>query len=105
MLGLFANFGANPAFDSTVVRDIPHALYARLTSIAGPAYVVNAAILIFGLYIVLRLLHKSWASRHSQDILSDKASLLSIMLIWTTIIAFASFISGLTIITLLMRGI
>ena len=93
VLGLFANFGANPAFDSTVVRDIPHGLYARLTSIAGPAYVVNAAILIFGLYIVLRLLHKSWASRHSQDILSDKASLLSIMLIWTTIIAFASFIA------------
>ena len=48
VLGLFANFGANPAFDSTVVRDIPHALYARLTSIACPAYVVNAAILIFG---------------------------------------------------------
>jgi hypothetical protein len=91
VLGLFTNFGANPAYDSTVVRHIPHTLYARLTSLGGPAYVINALILIFGLYIVIRLLHKSWINKQGR-IASDKASLLSIMLIWTTIIAIASFI-------------
>ena len=92
VLGLFTNFGANPAYDSTVVRNIPHTLYDRLTSLGGPAYIINAIILIFGLYIISRLLHKSWVNRQGR-IASDKASLLSIMLIWTTIIAFASFIT------------
>jgi LmbE family N-acetylglucosaminyl deacetylase len=92
VLGLFTNFGANPAFDSTVVRNIPHALLVRLTSLGGPAYVINAAILIFGLYVVIHLLHKSWKHKQGKKVLTDKASILSIMLIWTTIIALVSFI-------------
>lgn len=91
ILGLFTNFGANPAFDSTVIRKIPHAFLARITSLGGPAYIVNAIILIFGLYIVVRLLHKIWVDRQDK-FLTDKSYLLSIMLIWTTIVAFASFI-------------
>jgi LmbE family N-acetylglucosaminyl deacetylase len=93
VLGLFTNFGANPAYDSTVVRNIPHALLVRLTSLGGPAYVINAVILIFGLYVIIRLLHNSWAHKQGKKVLTDKASILSIMLIWTTIIAFISFIA------------
>jgi len=92
LMGLLTNFVANPAYDSTVVRNIPHAILARLTSLGGPAYIINAVILIFGLYIVIRLLHDSWAHKQGKKVLVDRASLLSIMLIWTTIIALVSFI-------------
>ncbi len=91
VLGLFTNFGANPAFDSTAIKNIPHNLMNHLIGIGGPAYMVNIAILIFGLYVVASLIHKSWTNRRAK-FQSDKASLLSIMLIWTTVVALISFI-------------
>src|ERR1035437_2943331 len=50
-LGIATNFGANPAYDATVVRNIPHQFFARLFSLDGPAYLVNIIILATGLVL------------------------------------------------------
>jgi LmbE family N-acetylglucosaminyl deacetylase len=93
VLGLLTNFGANPAFDATIVRNIPHQAYMRLTGLGGPAYLINAAILAFGLWAVYRLLRTGWSAKRSPKKSPDKAAALSIMLIWTTVVAVASFIA------------
>lgn len=54
-LGTATNFGANPAFDALMVRDIVYAGLHRLWSPAGFAYVVNAAAMVYLFRHVLRL--------------------------------------------------
>jgi LmbE family N-acetylglucosaminyl deacetylase len=90
--GLFTNFGANPAYDATTVRNIPHQTYSRLSSISGPAYLINAAIMLAGLLIVWRLVHDSLiVKRSKKNKLRGKAQ-LSLMLVWSTLAALGIFV-------------
>ena len=90
VMGIFTNFGANPAFDSTIIRNIPHQFISRIFSLSGLPYVVNAVILIFGLIIVISLLRLSRSKHELQTF--DKSYILSLLLIWSTVSAVISFV-------------
>jgi LmbE family N-acetylglucosaminyl deacetylase len=92
ILGVFTNFGANPAFDISIVKKLPHQIYIRLISAGGVTFVVNAAILVACIFIVYRLITSSIAAHKSKKIRLDVPFNLSIMLIWATAVAFCAFI-------------
>jgi len=90
--GLFTNFGANPAYDATIVRNVPHQAFLRLSSISGPAYLINAAILIAGLFIVWRAITGSLVTKQKRNFKLNNKSQLSLMLIWSAIAGMGVFI-------------
>lgn len=93
-LGIFTNFGANPAFDATIVRHIPHQAYARLIGVGGISYIVNIAILGFGVFSAGRLTASSLFKTKKEDEL-DTPSKLSIMLIWATLAGLVAYVISL----------
>ena len=88
ILGLLTNFGANPAYDATVVRNIPHQLFSRIFGTSGPAYVINILILGFALLAIYRLVSLSLKTNDSWS----KATRLASTLIWTSLVAIVAFI-------------
>ncbi len=91
-MGIATNFGANPAYGSTVVRHVPHQFFAGLFSLGGPAYLVNIVILLAGLVLALRLVKNSLSKKRPFDI--DKNLLFSLALVWSLVAAVGIFIAG-----------
>lgn len=91
IMGLFTNFGANPAFDATIVRNIPAELSRQLLSTGVVTYVINAAILAGAFFTSLKILF-SKTSQNKKTIDLSRSSILALMLIWSTLLAFAEFI-------------
>jgi len=95
VMGLFTNFGANPAYDATVAKHIPHQALSRLLSLGGSAFIINGLLLIAGLYAVYKLFIptlRQAASKNKHKPELSKARQLSILLVWTTIAAFGVFV-------------
>ena len=92
VLGFLTNFGANPVFDTSVLRSIPHQLHLRLLSLGGLAFLINAAVLAIGLLAVWRLIKSSLAHNRDEDVELDHPSKLAVALIWTSLAAFVIFI-------------
>lgn len=90
--GLLTNFGANPAYDATIVRNIPHQTYARLWGLGGPAFIINVLALAFGVFTVWHIMRRSLAHNKGRAGNFDGPAKLSIMLIWSTIAAVGVFI-------------
>jgi LmbE family N-acetylglucosaminyl deacetylase len=89
---LLTNFGANPAYDGTVVSRIPQIAYHRLTSWSGLSYLVNALILAYGLVICLRFMLAGLIKNKLRSIKPSTSFRLTNMMIWTSLAAFAVFI-------------
>lgn len=92
VLGLLTNFGANPAYDTTVIKNMPHQLISRLTGIGGPAYIINGLILATGLFIVWRVVKSSIVHNKNADIKLSQPYRLSIAVIWTSVAALGAFV-------------
>jgi len=91
MLSLLSNFGANPAADTRLLRNVPHQAALNLFSLSGVGYVVNGVLFMLCVYAVYRLLRASlWGK--DKHLHSDRPNRLSIMLIWSTVTAIAVFI-------------
>lgn len=93
ILGLLTNFGSNPAFDGTVVRDIPHQISSRLFGVGGIAFVVCFVLLLVGLYVSWRVLQPGLLGR-SKNANPDKALQLSLLLLWSTVAAAVFFVAS-----------
>jgi LmbE family N-acetylglucosaminyl deacetylase len=91
--GLLTNFGANPAYDATIVRNIPHQAYARLASLSGPGFVVNACVLVFGVYAAWRIMRASLRRNKGKASPPDGPARLSIMLVWSSLAAVGVFVT------------
>lgn len=91
-LHLLNNFGANPAAQTLVIRDIPHAAWQQLVGIAGLSFVINLLLLIFGIYAAYHLIRHSLAHNKDTSVWLNHPSKLSILLIWTSVASFALFI-------------
>ncbi len=91
---LFTNFGANPAYDATILRNIPHTAASRLFGIGGPAFLVNIVILVAGAWATWTVVSRSWKhhKKNAEDL--DSASKLSIMLAWSSLAALILFVAS-----------
>ncbi|HVO86429.1 MAG TPA: PIG-L family deacetylase [Candidatus Binatia bacterium] len=91
ILGLLTNFGANPAFNTSVLRDVPHDIATQLVGISGLSFIVNLVILLAGLYSAWRLVGASLAHNKDSEVELGYSARLAIMLIWTALAAFLVF--------------
>jgi LmbE family N-acetylglucosaminyl deacetylase len=92
VLGLLTNFGANPAFGTTFLRDLPHETRLHLVSYSGLAFLINLALLIIGLYFAWCLIKRSLTHNRDRSVAMDTAGRLAVMLVWTTLAALAVFV-------------
>ena len=91
-LGFLTNFGANPAFDATELKNIPGSLQTHLLSAGGVTFLINAVLLAAGLFMVLRIVQASLAQKKNKKASMSSSSILSVMLICSTLAALGSFI-------------
>jgi LmbE family N-acetylglucosaminyl deacetylase len=98
VLGLFTNLGANPAYDATIVTDIPGRAVSRLISPAGITYLVNLTIAIGGFVMAYRLWWTSLRTKFKKTKRSPRlistSIALSLLLVWTSLAALAVFVAS-----------
>ena len=94
IFGLFSNFGANPAFNTVKPRQVLGNALGHIFSFGGPILIVNFIILCCCLVAIYHLFMSSLkrikAKRKTNLKYSDSQN-LAILMIWSTIIAFVSF--------------
>ncbi len=93
-LGFISNFGANPAFDTTIVKNMPHAALSHLVSFGGLALIINLLVVGLGIYACARLLIHSFMHNRSREVELGDSSRLAIMLVWSMLAAVALFIAS-----------
>lgn len=91
VLGLLTNFGANPIFDVTILRAIPHQLPGRLLNLGGIGFTINLAIFALGASMTYRLVVSSFGHRKKQGRDFDNPTKVSLMLVWSTLTVFLAF--------------
>ena len=92
ILGLATNFGANPAYDATIFRNAPSIATKRLLSVGGFSFVVNVLVMLAALTAAARLLIASLMSGSKHSFHEDRASSLSLMLLWSSLAAIGAFV-------------
>lgn len=92
-LGFLTNFGANPAYAANVLRDIPGHLSRELSSMAGVAYCLAFAAVIFGLIHVWRVVRPTLKTSLNKKAKPVVATELSLLLIASTIAAAVIFVA------------
>ncbi|HSX00293.1 MAG TPA: PIG-L family deacetylase [Patescibacteria group bacterium] len=92
VLGVLTNLGANPAFDAQTLRAIPHQAMLHLGGWGGVGFVANLGTVIIGLFASVRLLCSSLRHNKRALVETDAPSKLSIMMVWTTLVAVAVFV-------------
>jgi LmbE family N-acetylglucosaminyl deacetylase len=92
LTSLFTNYGANPAANTTVIKDIPSHSIDQLFSLGGPAYIINTLILLTILLVVYKFIRKNIVVVKKSSPSTNLYTYLSIMLISTSIVAVGSFI-------------
>lgn len=92
VLGVLTNFGANPAFDSTTLRSIPHEILHNLMSFGGLAFIVNLLLLVSAIYVSWQIIKKSLGYKSQGKVDLNNSSFLAILLIWSTIATLGLFI-------------
>jgi LmbE family N-acetylglucosaminyl deacetylase len=93
LLGIGSNFGANPAFDATVLRDVPLQAVRRLFAVSGAAYIVNVLVLLAGVFAAFHVAVVSMRTKKNPHIAADNPYALALLLFWTTLAAGSVFIA------------
>ncbi len=96
-MGLLTNFGANPAFDIGVVKDIPKTYFGRLISPIIIPVAINGLVFVAGVFATIVIFIKSLRpvkqnKRRKKQPEFSVATLLSLTLIATSVVAVGIFI-------------
>jgi LmbE family N-acetylglucosaminyl deacetylase len=97
LTGLLTNFGANPAFDSGIVSDIPKVFFERMLSPIAVPVLINGSLFIGGLIAAIGVFRKSLKpvkidKRRKVQIEFSVATLLTLTLIASSIVAIGLFV-------------
>lgn len=89
VVSIFTNLGANPAFDTTTLKEMPAHALTNLLSFGGLGFVLNALVLAVGSWAAAVVTFRTFRKQHATI---DVASMLTVMLVWSTLAAIAAFI-------------
>ncbi len=92
-LGFLTNFGANPAYAANVLRDIPARASHELATMAGFAYCLAFAAVVFGLLHVWLVVRPTLQPSPAKKVRPVVATELSLLLIASTITAAVVFVA------------
>jgi LmbE family N-acetylglucosaminyl deacetylase len=91
--GVLTNFGANPAYDASTLRQIPSKAMDHLVTLAGPAYVVNCLLVLFATVLALRFLMNSLGLRGGTKTEATlSAGQLAVALLWSAVAVVVLFV-------------
>ena len=93
VFGIFTNLGANPAYNATTIKSIPHHLLTNFFSVGLVAYVVNILILAFGaicIYKIVKVGLSPDSNKKKKKV--DVSSRLSLLLFASLLVSVAAFI-------------
>lgn len=88
--GLLTNFGANPAYDALLVREIPRLAIHRLSVIGGLAFIINLLIFVVLLVVGIKFVWKRilFSNKKNDYASSEQLSLALIFISITSVFAF-----------------
>lgn len=92
VFGLLTNFGANPAYSATIVRNIPSELWHKTLSFGGPEAIVNLLVLAVGLYAAWKIIWPGIIHKQKRLPPTAESHKLALALIWTSLAAFGVFV-------------
>ena len=95
VMSIFTNLGANPATDAFTVKSVGRIFFNNLFSYIFIGYVVNISVLVFGLLVIYKIVLLSLQPKQSaknNDFKIDNYYLLSLMLIFSSLIMFGLFV-------------
>jgi LmbE family N-acetylglucosaminyl deacetylase len=92
LMGIFTNFGANPAFNAVLVKQIPSQIFTGLWNPGVLTYFVNLGILAAAGYATYKLVWDVIANRKVHDSRQDTTLNLATMLFWSTIAALGVYV-------------
>lgn len=90
ILGILTNFGANPAYDSTIVSKIPSTVIDRLFGFGGLEFIVNFIVLAAALWASCHLLNKRLSNTKIQKL--NTFEFLGKFLIFSSLAAILAFV-------------
>lgn len=90
--GVLTNFGANPSFDALVMRDTVSVGLRRLLTVTGSGYIINGLLLIGIVSGVLHIVSRTPKQRSKKTTRYPVATLLSLMLVCSALVATALFV-------------
>ena len=91
VLALLTNLGVNPAGDVRLLHTVPQQTLHTLLSWGGFALLVNSALVLAGGYAIFRVLGRSMGQEKNRR--ATVAQRLSLLLIWTSLVAAAVFVA------------
>jgi LmbE family N-acetylglucosaminyl deacetylase len=94
LMGILTNFGANPAYSATIVRDIPNHIQTGLLGWGGPAYLVNLAVLGVSLFCAFRIMRLSLSRKRPAKLVMDRYTKLAVILLLSSVAALGVFIAS-----------
>lgn len=90
---IFTNFGANPAFDIRIIKDMPRQVLMRLFSPLGISFVVTLAVTLASLVATYKIWVKSITKKTTVNKNKPRHDItLALMLIWTSVAACGAFV-------------
>lgn len=92
VLSVFTNAGANPAYDGTILGNVPGIAAHRLWSVTGLAYLVSGGLLLYGLFLAWRFVVSTLRAAPRQQKV-PAANLLALSLLWSTVAAAGVFVA------------
>ncbi|GAC1386422.1 MAG: hypothetical protein NVSMB37_0270 [Candidatus Saccharimonadales bacterium] len=94
ILGVSTNFGANPAQEVTIFRQMPREAVHQLLSPSAFPLLLNAGILLTGLFLGLKLLWQRHCSVKLATPVASAAQNLSLLLLWMSVASFIVFVGS-----------
>ena len=91
---IFTNLGANPAANVTIIRSMPSAVIKNFFTFSFLGFFTNLIVLIFGLYIAVRLIRETVSKRkpRKKSDQDENNFKLAVILIWTSISGYVVFV-------------
>lgn len=93
VLHVATNFGANPAFDATTLRNIPKTALSNLTSPAMLGFVIHIAALVYVVYTAARFMHAHSKGYTNTSRKASESVLFALALLWSLAAAVAQFVA------------
>jgi LmbE family N-acetylglucosaminyl deacetylase len=92
VLGIATNLGANPAYDATILKNLPTRLVEQIFSIAGLAYLIVITGMIYATWLLWRFLRSTVPRFVKQTKKQSQAKQLAVMLVSSTIVSIGLFV-------------